>query len=122
MAKRQKDTLRGQRKEYPWGRNYTRYKFAKKEYAKKGIVSSILAGVTVIMFLISCFLSFCFRGAAGVFVGGIALMAMLLSVYGFCLGLSGFSEKSCSHVFCVSGAIANGVMMVIWLALFLVGV
>ena len=99
-----------------------KYKFAKKEYAQKGILSTILAGVTLVLFVIAAFLSFCFRGAAGVFVGGIALMAMLLSVYGFYMGMSGFSEKKCSHVFCISGAIANGVLMVIWLALFLIGI
>lgn len=121
MAKRQKNASREYRNG-SWRRETARYKFAKKEYAQKGILSSILAGATMALFIISCFLSFCFRGAAGVFLGGIALTAMLLSVYGFYMGLSGFSEKDCSHAFCISGAIANGVMMVIWLALFLIGI
>lgn len=99
-----------------------KYKFTKKEYAKKGIFSSVLAAVSLFLFLTACVLSFGFRGAAGVYVGGIALMAMLFSVYGFYTGLSGFSEKNCSHVFCIAGAIANGILMVIWLALFLIGV
>ena len=122
MAKRQKNVSREHRNGGSWGRGAARYKFAKKEYAQKGILSSILAGVTLGLFIISCFLSFCFRGAAGVYVGGLALTAILLSVYGFYIGMSGFSEKGCSHAFCISGAIANGVMMVIWLALFLIGI
>lgn len=99
-----------------------KYKFAKKEYAKKGVSSSVFAGVTLWLFLADCILSFFFRGTAGIFVGAIALMAMLFSVYGFYLGLSGFSEKGTSHAFCVLGAIVNGIMMVVWLALFLIGV
>lgn len=99
-----------------------KYKFAKKEYAKKGVFSSGLAAVSLLLFVASCVLSLGFRGAAGVYVGGIALMAMLFSVYGFYTGLAGFSEKNCSHAFCIVGAIANGILMVIWLALFLVGV
>lgn len=99
-----------------------KFKFAKKVYAKKGKLSSVLAGVSLVLFFAAGILSFAFRGKAGVYVGGIALMAMLFSVYGFYLGLSGYSEKECSHIFCTVGAIANGILMVVWLALFLIGV
>lgn len=99
-----------------------KYKFAKKEYTRDGISSAIFAGITVFLFLADCMISLVLRGSAGIIAGGIALMAMLFSVYGFYIGLSGFSEKGTSHVFCILGSIVNGIMMVVWLALFLIGV
>lgn len=99
-----------------------RYKFAKKKYAKNGQISTILAGVCLALLLLASLVSFSLRGNAGVFVGGIAFMAMLLSVYGFYLGLKGFSEKGCSTLFCIVGAIANGLFMVGYLAIFLMGI
>lgn len=99
-----------------------KFKFAKRVYAKKGKLSSVLSGVSLCLFLIGSILSFALRGKAGVYVGGLSLMAILFSAYGFYLGLSGYSEKNCSHVFCTLGSIANGMLMVLWLALFLIGV
>ena len=99
-----------------------RYKFAKKRYAKNGQISTILAVVCLALLLLASVVSFLLRGNAGVFVGGIALMAMLLSIYGFYLGLKGFSERDCVNTFCIVGAIANGVIMVGYLAIYLIGV
>ena len=51
-----------------------------------------------------------------------ALFAMLLSAYGFALGLSSFSEENRKHRTSMIGSILNGVILVIWLGLFLSGV
>lgn len=99
-----------------------RYKFVKKRYSKEGQISTVLAIVCLALLLCSSFASFALRGGAGVFVGGIALMAMLLSVYGFYLGLRGFSEKNCSNVVCIIGSISNGLIIVAFLAIYLMGI
>lgn len=98
-----------------------KYKFAKKEYAKNGRVSTWIAVVSAILFVVSVILSFAFRGQAGVYVGGIGLMSMLLALFGFFVGIKGYSEKGCSNIFCTVGAIANGLICIIYLALFSVG-
>ena len=49
------------------------------------------------------------------------LAAFGISIYGFALGLKGFAEKHRDQKFCKIGAMLNGVIMIIWLALFLVG-
>ena len=99
-----------------------KYKFAKKEYAKKGRISTWIAAASAIIFLIAVIVSYAFQGQAGVYVGGLGLMAMLLSVFGFGGGVRGFSEKKCSHIFCTVGTIANGLMTIIFLALISLGV
>ncbi len=55
-------------------------------------------------------------------VGGICLFAALVSVYGFILGLMGFSETDTAHNMCIAGAITNGVIMIFWLGMYLSGI
>ena len=51
-------------------------------------------------------------------MGGICLFAALLSVYGFLMGISSFSEEKCTHRTSIIGSILNGIFMVGWLAFF----
>ena len=55
-------------------------------------------------------------------VGGISLCAMLLSVYGFAMGLKSFSEENRTHKAGMIGSIANGIIMIGWLGIFLMGI
>ena len=89
-----------------------RYAFAKKREAAKGKWSVGLA-VVLALFL---------DGKLGGLIGGTGLFAMLLSAYGFALGLSSFSEENRKHRTSMIGSILNGVILVIWLGLFLSGV
>ncbi|MDD3339538.1 MAG: hypothetical protein PHS82_11865 [Lachnospiraceae bacterium] len=99
-----------------------KYTFAQKVHSKSGRDSSIFAGISLLLFVAAAIISFAYKGKAGVYIGGIALMAMLFSVYGFIIGLRGFSEKNCAHTLCITGAISNGIIMVGWLALALIGI
>lgn len=99
-----------------------RYSFAKKKEAGKGKLSVGLSGTSVVLFLAAVLAAFWLDGQYGFFVGGICLFAMLLSVYGFIMGLVSFSEENRLHRTSIIGSISNGVIMVIWLAFFLMGV
>ncbi len=99
-----------------------KYAFAKQKHAQKGIVSAWFAGMSFALFLIAGFVSLIFHGKGGMFLGAMGLAAMGLSVYGFILGLKSFSEKNRDQFYCKIGSVANGILMVIWLALFLLGV
>ena len=94
-----------------------RYAFAKKREAAKGKWSVGLAAASLVLF-IALFLD----GKLGGLIGGTGLFAMLLSAYGFALGLSSFSEENRKHRTSMIGSILNGVILVIWLGLFLSGV
>lgn len=100
----------------------TRYKFAKKEYAQNGCISAWIAVVSAVSFFISVGLSVGFSGNAGSWIGGFGLLSILLSMFGFLLGAKGYSEKDCSHIFCTVGTIANGMICILYLALYTLGV
>lgn len=68
-----------------------RYAFAKKREASKGKWSVGLAAASLVLFIAAVVLALFFDGKLGGLIGGTGLFAMLLSAYGFTLGLSSFS-------------------------------
>ena len=97
-----------------------RYRYAiikKKEAAKVG-----LAIASLLLFGGAVGIAYVLEGSYGFIVGGICLFAALLSVYGFLMGISSFSEEKCTHRTSIIGSILNGIFMVGWLAFFLMGV
>ncbi len=98
-----------------------RYAFAKKKEAQKGKLSTGLAVASLVLFVIAVLLSFFMNGSFGYIVGGVGLCAMLLSVYGFAMGLMSFAEEGRTHRTSMIGSIANGIIMIGWLGIFLMG-
>lgn len=99
-----------------------RYSFTKKKEAGKGKLSVGLAVASFLLFAGSVMLAFFLEGSYGFLVGGTGLFATLLSVYGFIMGLMSFSEEEKSHRTSIIGSIANGVIMIMWLGVYLTGV
>lgn len=101
-----------------------RYAFAQQKQAEGGIYSVVLAVISFILFLAAVSVSFSLREyvISQALIGGISICAMLLAVYGFFMGLISFSAKDRSHSLCTAGAIANGLLMVGWLGLYLMGI
>lgn len=99
-----------------------RYSFAKLKPSPKAVLSVGLAVASVVLFLVAVGISYVTEGKIPGIIGGVCIFAMLLSVYGFIQGLLSFSDKKCSHAMSTGGAIANGIIMIGWLGLFLIGV
>ncbi|MCD8153253.1 MAG: DUF6142 family protein [Clostridiales bacterium] len=99
-----------------------RYAFVKKKEAGKGKLSVGLVIASVVLFFGDVLLAFLLDGQLGTLVGGIGLFAMLLSAYGFFMGLASFSEPDRKHRTSLIGSILNGVVLVIWVGIFLSGV
>lgn len=98
-----------------------RYSFAKTKEAKKGKLSVGLAVSSVLLFVGAVLTAYGLDGSYGFVVGGICLFATLLSVYGFIMGLSSFSEEKRMHRTSMVGSILNGILMVGWLGFFFDG-
>ena len=96
--------------------------FAKKKHSGQGIASTVFAGISLGIFCAAALCALIFHGKGGMYLGALGLIAIGLSAYGFVVGLKSFSEKNRDQLFCKIGAVGNGVLMVIWLALFLVGI
>ena len=90
--------------------------------AQKGKLSTGLAAASLILFITAVLLAFFMNGEFGYIVGGVSLCAMLLSIYGFAMGLKSFSEENRTHRTSMIGSIANGIIMIGWLGIFLLGI
>ena len=99
-----------------------KYRFYEKPHTKNGIFSAVLAGISVVLLLTDLIISFAYRGKGGIIIGGIGLIAFMLSLYGFIMGMRSFREKSVSNLYSIVGSIGCGVMGVVWLTLFLTGI
>lgn len=97
------------------------YSFTDKKHTRNGILSSILAGVSLLIFLILAVISFLMRGAAGTYVGALGLSAMVLSFTGLVIGLKSFAEKDKLYFYSKLGSVSCGVITIGWLALVLIG-
>lgn len=99
-----------------------KYSFSRTNEAKEGKEALVLAGVSFAAFIVLTIVSFAMSGKGGVALGAVGLVAMLLAVYGCCLGLKGLASENTGHRLAAMGTISAGVMSIVWLALFLVGV
>lgn len=99
-----------------------KYSFTKKRHTRGGVESSILALVSCLLFLGAAICALALNGQGGMYLGALGILALGLSVYGFILGLKSFSEQNREFLYSKVGSVANGVLTVIWIALFLVGI
>ena len=90
--------------------------------ASGGVAAFLMAAISVLLFLIAVIISYVMLGEAGIVLGAIGITGLLLAIVGFFIGIKSFSEKERSHRFSTLGSIANGVVAVVWLGLYLVGI
>ena len=93
-----------------------------KPEAKGGMAAILMAAISAMLLLVAVIVAFAFGGQAGIYLGAIGLTGLLLAVVGFFIGLKSFSEKDKNHRLSTIASMANGIIAVIWLALYLVGV
>ena len=98
-----------------------RYSFTKKKEAKKGKLSVVLAEASFLLFIAAVALAYFLDESLGFLVGGVGLFAALLSVYGFAMGLLSFSEEGRSHRTSIIGSISNGLILIVWIGVYLTG-
>ena len=98
-----------------------RFDFSKKAHSTGGRISLILALVSFALFGAAAAISWIKVGEAGSFVGGFGVTGLLLALYGFIVGMRSFKEKNVSPVLSVAGSIGCGIMTIVFLTLFLVG-
>ncbi|MBR2765609.1 MAG: hypothetical protein IKE03_06480 [Blautia sp.] len=99
-----------------------RYAFTRKKEAAGGKWSVAMAVISVLLLPASVFYAFLNGGDKPYITGGLCLLAALLSVYGFFLGLGSFKEKNTGHLASIVGSLANGVISIVWLGIYLSGV
>ena len=97
-----------------------KYDFAAKKESGDGKSSLIYAGLSFAFVLVS----FCsvYFGISETAAGAVGFAATLLSLAGFLIGLNSLRDRETGHSFGVFGTVANGLLAVIWIGLYLAGI
>lgn len=97
------------------------YSFVDKKTGSKQKRPLILAGVSALLLAAAAVISIAAGGAGGAFLGGFGLGGMLFALWGFISSIKMLSKRMTARMV-FAGAISCGIMFIVWLALFLIGV
>lgn len=91
------------------------------KYSGRGILSC-LSGAGALLLLLGCILyAFLSRGEAAGIIGGIAIVALILSICGIRWAIRGFRERERNYLTCKIGLPLNAVSLILFLVIFIGG-
>ena len=96
------------------------YKFADKKHSKRGKISLSLALLSLLAAIAMVALSIQNAGNASVYIGSAGLLALILTVVSFVIGISSLLEDS-YKLFPVLGSICSGLMLAGWVTVYVLG-
>lgn len=97
------------------------YKFTSKSHTKRGLLSS---GIGFFSFLLLCglfYLSYQKGGRVEAYAGFLGFLSMLGAAEGLFLAVKSFKEEDKFYLFSYVGCILNGLLLVGWMILYLIG-
>ena len=103
-------------------RNKEMIHFSGKRHTKLGISSAIIGIVVILGFIIISLVSGLAGGKGGYVLGILGISLFLLAVIGFVLSYKALKKKDIFYRFPIIGAISNGIMMIVLLVIYLLGV
>lgn len=111
---RRKERERKKRGTGKYGRTYLRP-------SRKGVLACISAGAGLLLFAGCILYAFMARGRAHGIIGGLAIVALVLSGNGIRLAVSGFGERDCNYLPCKIGLPVSFVTIIVFLAIYIGG-
>ena len=99
----------------------SKLKFTDKNHTVGGVLSTIMGIASIVCYVYAVYLSFKSRGEGGAFVGGMALLLMVLSVFGLIIGFLSYREKEKYYLFSFIGTLLCGIMTIFMIAIYMTG-
>ena len=106
MQKRQNERDRNRERERR-ARGNRKYGQAKLKHAKRGILSSGIAALVGLFWIIMVAIAYTSGGTAGAYIGGLGLVSMILAGVGVYAGFRGFREREKNYLTCKIGIGCN---------------
>ena len=96
--------------------------FHGRKRSKGGVAGFVLAVAAAAIIVVLCVASAMAKGAAGVIVGGLGLLTMLLCGVAFWLSLKGLKEQDVYTKLPFAGLLISGALFVVLFCLYIVGI
>lgn len=97
-------------------------RFTGRRHARGGIISTVMAGIGWLVFAALCVYSSTSGGNAALVVGILGLLDALLVLIGMIVAYRGFHERDVYYVLPAVGMVLNGILFVVYFALYFMGV
>lgn len=98
------------------------YTFSEHRHSKQGIISTVLGGLSLLIFLALAYTSYWYYGEGGPVLGSLGFTGIIFSICGLVSGLMSFREKHILYTFSKAGSILGSVALVVWIFVVLLGV
>lgn len=103
-------------------RNKEMIHFSGRRHTKTGILSTIIGILDVLGFLALSIISGLNKGNGGYILGLIGFFIFFVSIFGFVLAYKAFKKKDIFYHFPIIGAVLNGLMTILLLVIYILGV
>lgn len=100
---------------------FNKYKFSNKSQSLGGVLSTLTGLGALACFSAGVYISFKKSGYAGLEVGALGLLTLMLSVIGTIIGLLSFKEDDKFYTLSWLGSLLGGIMTVLMLAVIFMG-
>lgn len=97
------------------------YKFTKKKHSKLAIgtlITGIISGVVLVLFMIEAFRT---KGNAGIYFGSMGLLAMFGTIASLIASLLSLREDKVFKLLPISAVIINGIFFLAWAVVYFIG-
>ncbi len=105
-----------------WKRKRQMIRFSGRSHSKTGIIATMIGAVVVLGFIIISMISGFNRGNGSLVLGLIGLLLFGLAIFGFVLSYKSFQEKDIFYRFPIAGAVLNGLMIILLLIIYILGI
>lgn len=95
--------------------------FSDKTHPTRGILSVILAGITLLILVVLCIVSGMAKGQAGIGIGFAGIGALGMSLIGFIMAVRCSREEDIYMVTPAVGSVLNGTLTLMLMVLFFIG-
>lgn len=106
------------RKEKERNRRRRKYGQAKLKHARRGSVSCVIAASVLLILVVLFAKAYASEGAAAPFIGGVGLVAFLLSGCSLYFALRGFKEREKNYLTCKIGMVCSVIYILLFIFIF----
>jgi len=105
-----------------WKRNKEMIHFSGRRHTKMGILSTVIGAFVILGFLVLSILSGVAGGKGGMILGFLGILLFGFAVFGFVLSYKAFKKKDIFYRFPIIGAVLNGIMTILLLVIYIIGI
>lgn len=96
--------------------------FSGRRHTRLGILSTIIGVMVVVGFITISIISSMDKGEGSLLIGVIGLLLFPIAIFGFVISYKAFKEKDIFYSLPIIGSILNGIMIVVLLILYILGI